>query len=127
MAERIPIPVFRFTPDNNVVADGGGGDDGGAGGNFLFSAGATFFPAIHDDAGTPRRCLYLATFGLLPGWSTIGFTEEVFIVNVDGVATNQTLAVAVAIGGVLPFGTTEFNPNLTQDGVTNIGRWIVRV
>jgi len=136
MPPAVAIPSFAFTVDSMALsppAAGGGSNGGGdsavsdAQESALYIAQAAFMPAIFNDGGVVARCSYLVDFGLLPGWSTIGFGQEIFLVNLGGVAANQPLITATTITGPLPFGVAEYNTNLTQNGITNVARWIVRV
>ena len=129
MARSVTTPVFRFVPGSGSTADTDGSDGGSTDSclSYLASVGYAFFPAVYDNGGTPARCSYLSTFGLDARWSAAGFTQETFLVNVDGVSTPWILTTSVAAPGAIPFGAAVFFDNLTQDGVTNVSRWLARV
>ena len=108
----------------SVPADG---SDGGSGGKNPLEGLVTFFFAIRDNGGVVQRCSYIATVQppFLAQFTAAGFTPQVFLVNQNGAAVSQTLMAATTVTGVLPFGTVEQNTFLTQDGLTNLTRYLV--
>jgi hypothetical protein len=122
----VPFMAAQAVSVTDTPNDPVDSSDGGAGG-FPLGGAVTFFGAVRNNGGVVQQCSYVATVQppFAAQFLAAGFTPQVFIVNQNGVAVNQTLMAATTVTGSLPFGTVESNNLLTQDGITNVTRYLV--